>query len=346
MTRPVYIWRTHQQIGVKGEPTNFVKWRDTILGIAEQNFPCRYLYINDLTGSPAVPIPEASYFSGGCGAVEALARAVDLVGNGVCEVVVICGNDHFATMYRDSTRQKIIDAANKTFSQSVTRFCAERKIALKDFLAVLSALNENYEFIFDQVGAGVWEHRPFGDDLVYSNPGVIPVSLLPDKTVNYVGDVLITTEELAKALGAKRLTMVLGVAACDSTRDEGREFDRGLCPQLTAAKVAAEEAAGIKIRAAVESGAKPEVWPLSPVDTVRFLQDTGLTTFLADLPGFLAKHPVTVEGRREFTLPWSMVALRGIIELHRSLAVGGKGVLHAASADGKKQSVAIFQRKQ
>ena len=310
----------------------------------------RALVIDPLASDWHSPLAE-DHFRSGCAPVEALARARSLILDGE-PAVVISGIDALKTGYdRQERHQRMAIYGEdypitRAYDELAQQFIRRQGIDHDQFEALARQLFDNY----CQTYQGQPGSQPLPSDKWFNK--VTPLFRGVDcanPLVDFEGRVLICSDEIARRLAvpAAEQVVVEGVGL-GLLPGDGPDYLNDIAgyDHLKQACDDANAQAGINFsRQFLTGNALLEAYTCYPVVPMALLLAAGLVDELSQLPGFLARHPVTVTGGMNLSrAPWNNPALNGLISMYHQLRQGDAplGAVHGNGGLGYRQGLALL----
>lgn len=299
-----------------------------------------------------------NHYRSGCGPIEALADAQQLIINGVADAVVITGKDNLRSGYERQERLDLMAVygndypLTQAYNDLADQFIQRQHISASQFRELAQQLFENYKRSYHKVvSESLIEQLP--DERWYQQ--ITPLFRGVDcanPLIDFSGRVLITSPVVAQQFNITPAETVeiaavgLGVMAGDGQPyiDEIARYDH-----LKQAYQSACQQAQIDFAQQFRDGhALLEVYTCYPVVPMAFLLASGLVDQLAQLPTFLEQHLVTITGGMNLAKgPWNNPALNNLIEMHQQLLASpthSLGAVHGNGGLGYKQGVALLKK--
>ena len=318
--------------------------------------PIRALHIDPLR-TDWHSAEQADHFRSGCAPIEALARAKQLIEQGL-PAVLICGEDDIKTGYARHQRlqQMAVYGDEQPLTEAYTelahQFLRNHNIDEVHFRELAHALFDNYSLSY---------RNALSDDF---SPALIPnerwhqpiTSLFrgvdcANPMVDFKGRLLIVSDTVAqqlscpvdslleiKAVGLSRLAedgpqQIETIARYDHLRDAYQQC----CQQ-----------AEINFAERFKTGdALLEAYTCYPVVPMAFLLASGLVDTLEQIPNFLKQHSITVTGGMNLArAAWNNPALNALVSIHHALLDGEQqlGMVHGNGGLGYRQGVALIAK--
>ena len=315
-----------------------------------QGIQPRELVIDPLASDWHSPLAK-DHFRSGCAPVEALARARNLILDGE-PAVVISGIDALKTGYdRQERHQRMAIYGEdypitQAYDELAQEFIRHQGIDHSQFEGLARQLFDNYSQTYQSQSGG----QPMPSEKWFNK--VTPLFRGVDcanPLVDFEGRVLICNADLARQLAvpAEEQVVVEGVGL-GLLPGDGPDYltDIAGYDHLKQACDDASDQAGINFsRQFLTGNALLEAYTCYPVVPMALLLAAGLVDELSQLPGFLARHPITVTGGMNLSrAPWNNPALNGLISMYHQLRQGGAplGAVHGNGGLGYRQGLAIL----
>lgn len=296
------------------------------------------------------------HFRSGCGPIEALACAKELIETGQEQAVVISGEDFIRSEYSSAERQQQMAIygedypLTQAYNDLAQHYADLHGLSADEFRSIAHQLFDNYtlrhaELVaeqrhdFDLTGDG-W-HKPV-TDLFRGVDCANPV-------LDFQGRVLIVAGTLAEKLSIPSEEHVEVKGVCLGLLPEDGKPAISVIAEyqhLSDAFHQSCEQAEVDFAHHFKAGeALLEVYTCYPVVPMAFLQASGLVASLSEIPAFLKRHHVTVTGGMNLArAPWNNPALNSLIGMVDALRRGEQnlGVVHGNGGLGYRQGVAVL----
>ncbi|WP_299179468.1 hypothetical protein [uncultured Neptuniibacter sp.] len=316
--------------------------------------PIQELVIEPLSADWHSPEP-ANHFRSGCAPIEALARARELIEQGM-EAVVISGEDHLKSGYaRDERLNKMAVYGNDYPLTEAYNDLAEHFLRVHDredehFRDIAHSLFENYKLSYRNSLADDFNPELLPDERWYR-----PITSLfrgvdcANPLVDFSGRLLICSDALLQRLSVSADTVVaIRGVGLGRLAGDGPEYIQEIA-DYTHLKQAYEQCcaeANIDFPKLFRSGeALLEAYTCYPVVPMAFLLMSGLVDLLEEVPAFLEEHSITITGGMNLArAPWNNPALNGLITMYERLIEGDEhyGMVHGNGGLGYRQGVALL----
>lgn len=317
----------------------------------KEQLTLRYLTLETLADTWDTPIKD-DHFRSGCGPLEALAQAANLIRFTEADLVVIQGEDKIKTGYLPEERAQLMQVygANYPLTQAYTdlakHFCYQQQLSFSDFKQLRNALFENYQTSAPQVKV---DPRWFEDSTELFR-GVD----IANPYTDFSGCLVIGTKKLANKLASQEVTgqqpiQIAGIGLGLASGD-GKPYLEELASywHLKKAIYYANLEAGINfVNKFNQQQALLEAYTCYPVVPLGLLLEGRFVNSWQDIPAYLQQHQVTLSGGMNLNrAPWNLPALRGLIQMHQQLQTSPQklGGVHGNGGLGYKQGFAILKR--
>lgn len=331
---------------------------DRIQQLNALGIPLHTLSIESLNSDWNAP-EQPDEFRSGCGPIEALERARQLICEGK-PAVVIRGEDLIKSGYPRDERLQLMAVygddypLTQAYDDVAQQFIQQQEIDADTFSATAEALFENYQRTYlknlnannkvvdasQATPAARWFERitPLFRGVDCANP-----------LVDFTGAVLVCDEATTTALAipAHERVTVKGVGLGRLPVD-GKEAIETIVPydHMASAFQQACTESELDFRDAFMHGeALLDTYTCYPVVPMAFLQQTGLVDRIERIPAFLKEYEITVTGGMNLArAPWNNPALNGLICMYQQLTSGdiNLGAVHGNGGLGYRQGVAIL----
>jgi len=302
---------------------------------------------------------ETHHYRSGCGPIEALADARQLILSGKTDAVVISGKDMLRSGYERQQRLDLMaiygddypltTAYNELAEQFIHRHGADAQL----FQQLAHHLFENYKCSYRNVVSDRLSAEQLPDERWYNH--ITPLFRGVDcanPLIDFSGRLLLSSAETARQLPvtSRECLEVAGVGLGFLPGD-GQQHVEDIVSydHLETAYRAACEQADTDFALAFRNGdALLEVYTCYPVVPIAFLLTSGLVDLLEQVPAFLEQHLITITGGMNLAKgPWNNPALNSLIEMHQQLTASPAhhvGAVHGNGGLGYKQGVAILKQ--
>lgn len=311
----------------------------------------RKLTIDPLKAGWDTPV-NPDHFRSGLAPVEALSRALALIGTGDASAVVIEGEDLLRTAYRRHERNALMRVYGDDYPLTTAyvdvakAFMAAHRISEHRFKQTAEFLYRNYEKTYTRTHG-----KPPRDSKWFS-----PLNDLfrgvdcANPNVDFSGRLIVANREVADCCerdGEKRIeVLAAGVGKIGDGPEHLEEIAR--YHHLNQAYVRACETAGVEFTSEFLSGnALLEVYTCYPVVPMGFLLAAEMVSSVEQMPALLEGYEVTVTGGMNLAgAPWNNPALHALIAMVKKMKSGPHryGAVHGNGGLGFGQGVAILGR--
>ncbi|WP_421869482.1 hypothetical protein [Motiliproteus sp.] len=324
--------------------------------ILDLGLPLRQLHIDPLSTDWHSP-EQPDHFRSGCGPIEALARARELVREGT-PAVAICGEDNIKTGYARHQRLELMEIygqqqpITEAYNALAQRFLQLHQIDESHFRQLAHALFDNYCLSYRNVLSD-----DFSEELLPDARWHQPLTSLfrgvdcANPLVDFQGRLLIVSDQLADQLDCptdQRLDIrAVGLSRLQQDGPEGLE-QIARYEHLESAYQDCCRTAGIDFADEFKAGhGLLEAYTCYPVVPMAFLLASGLVEVLEQIPEFLQRHSITVTGGMNLAkAAWNNPALNALISIHHGLLQGEEryGMVHGNGGLGYRQGVALLAK--
>ncbi|WP_417225188.1 hypothetical protein [Amphritea sp.] len=300
-----------------------------------------------------------NHYRSGCGPIEALADARQLIITGAADAVVITGKDNLRSGYERQERLDLMAVygndypLTQAYNELAEQFIQRHHSDAEQFRELAEQLFENYKRRFQSLTTEPLATDQLPDERWYKL--ITPLFRGVDcanPLIDFSGRILITSPTVAQQLNITPAETVeiaavgLGIVAGDGQPyiDEIARYQH-----LEQAYQSACQQAQIDFAQQFRDGhALLEVYTCYPVVPMAFLLASGLVDQLTQLPAFLAQHLITITGGMNLAKgPWNNPALNSLIEMHQQLLASpthSLGAVHGNGGLGYKQGVALLKK--
>lgn len=291
-------------------------------------------------------------FRSGCGPIEALGYARNLIAQGT-PAVVIRGEDLIKDIPRDKRLELMAVYGDdypltQGYDDVAQQFIRHQGLDADQFCAIAGNLFENYQRTYARVAP---DAAPPGERWFERITSLFRGVDCANPMINFSGAVLLCNAEIADKLevaSAARIA-VKGVGTRRLEQD-GRDAIETIT-EYRHLKEAYEEScaeAGIDFADRFVHGeALLDTYTCYPVVPMALLLNSGLVTSVDKIPGFLQEYEITVTGGMNLArAPWNNPALNGLICMYKALTDGEitLGAVHGNGGLGYRQGVAILEK--
>lgn len=301
---------------------------------------------------------EENHFRSGCGPIEALNRAKELIIQG-CDAVIISGKDDLRSGYERDERLKLMAVYGEdyplthAYNELAERFIHRHGADATQFHQLAHHLFENYKCSYRNVVSDQLAADQLPDERWYNH--ITPLFRGVDcanPIIDFHGRIIVTSQTLATELEipSQQQIEVAGVGLGFLPGD-GKQHVEDIVSyeHLESAYQAACQQAQINFSDQFRSGdALLETYTCYPVVPIAFLMASGLVDLLEEIPTFLEQHRITITGGMNLAKgPWNNPALNSLIEMYHQLTDSEyqTGAVHGNGGLGYKQGVAILQQR-
>lgn len=324
--------------------------------VRDKGLTLQELVIEPLSADWHSPEPE-NHFRSGCAPIEALARAKQLVEQGV-DAVLISGEDHLKSGYARVERLKKMAVygeeypLTEAYNDLASHFMRVHDHEDEHFREIANALFENYKLSYRNALADDFDPALLPDERWYK-----PITSLfrgvdcANPMVDFSGRMLICSERVADHLDvpvSERIEVCsVGLGRLEG---DGRDYIDQIASysHLKAAYEQCCAEADVDFPHMFRSGnALLETYTCYPVVPMAFLMISGLVDLLEEVPAFLKEHSITITGGMNLArAPWNNPALNGLIAMYSQLIQGDKafGMVHGNGGLGYRQGVALLAK--
>ncbi len=318
------------------------------------NQPIRVLHIDPLRTDWHSP-EQDDHFRSGCAPIEALARAKQLIEQGL-PAVLICGEDDIKTGYARHQRlqQMAVYGDDQPLTEAYTelakRFLSNHAIDEATFRELAHALFDNYSLSYRNA-----LNDDFAPELMPNERWHKPITSLfrgvdcANPMVDFKGRLLIVSEALAQQLQcpADAMLEIKAVGLSRLEADGPEQIDRiAQYDHLRQAYQQCCQQAEVDFAERFKQGdALLEAYTCYPVVPMAFLLASGLVDLLEQIPSFLQQHSITVTGGMNLArAAWNNPALNALVSIHHALLDGDEqlAMVHGNGGLGYRQGVALI----
>ena len=329
--------------------------------LAELGIPLQELFIERLDSDWHAP-EKPNHFRSGCGPIEALNHAHQLIADGA-PAVAIRGEELIKSGYERDQRLQLMAVygddypLTQGYDDVAQQFIQNQNIDADQFRVIAAALFENYQRSYlSTLGAQ--------DDVVdvsQATPAARWFELITplfrgvdcaNPLIDFNGILLVCNAATADALNVAmpQRIAVRGVGLGRLAEDGPSEIKN--IAHYTHMKRAYQqscEQAQIDFSDRFMRGeALLDTYTCYPVVPMAFLLNSGLVSSVDKIPSFLKEYPITITGGMNLArAPWNNPALNGLICMYQQLTHGdiSLGAVHGNGGLGYRQGVAILERE-
>lgn len=313
-----------------------------------------YFEILDSAALPAI----RSYRSG-AGPIQAMAEARDLIERGLYDAVALFAWEPLQQKRLALGRSEVQKAMAifgdvdlvQCYSALAARLARQLGLDRAQFRALADRLYENYGRTYraDSPDAPLPTAR--GRDLTE----LFRLSDCANPNLDYAGGLILGNDKASAVLdrGAARPVRLLA-AATETVRGGPDRIDQiagtreDPFPHLSQVRRDLERETGLNLPALLEENRLLlGAYTCYPPIPLAFLLCCGFVRDAAELPAFLERHAITVEGGISLArAPWNCPALRAAIRMHDKLQTDPApyGLVHGNGGMGETQGLAMFRR--
>lgn len=298
------------------------------------------------------PVKDKHYRSG-CGPIEALAQATNLIRFTEADLVVIRGTDNIKTGYSPEERAELMQVygASYPLTQAYTdlakQFCYQQQLTFDQFKHLRDALFANYQRSAPEIDV---DSRWF-EETTELFRGVD----IANPYTDFSGCLVVGSKQIAKQLKSKevsgqKLIEIAGIGLGLASGD-GKPHLEELASywHLKKAIYYANLEAGINfVETFNQHKALLEAYTCYPVVPLGLLLEGRFVNRWEKIPAYLEEHQLTLTGGMNLhRAPWNLPALRGLIEMYQQLQTSEQklGGVHGNGGLGYKQGFAILRRR-
>lgn len=317
----------------------------------KESLKISYLNLETLADTWEAPVKDG-HFRSGCGPLEALAQAANLIRFTEADLVVIQGEDKIKTGYTAEERSQLMQVygpdypLTQAYNDLAKQFCYQQQLSVNDFKLLRDALFENYQASAPQAEV---EPRWF-EEVTDLFRGVD----IANPYTDFSGCLLVGTKKLAKQLASQEITgqqpIQLAGIGLGLAQGDGQPYIEELASywHLKKAIYYANLEAGVNfVEKFNQQQALLEAYTCYPVVPLGLLLEGRFVNSWQEIPAYLKNHPLTLSGGMNLNrAPWNLPALRGLIQMHQRLQTSQQklGGVQGNGGLGYKQGFAILKR--
>ncbi|MFA9480297.1 hypothetical protein ACERK3_18645 [Phycisphaerales bacterium AB-hyl4] len=296
---------------------------------------------------------QANHFRSGCGPIEALARADELIRAGRADAVLITGEDNLRSQYAHDKplRQRLMSIYDncplpQAYTLLARAFMRLHGIGDVRFMQLAHTLYDNYVRTAQRQG----RYKPPPPAAFEMVTDLFRAVDCANPVIDFAGAVIVASDTCLRD-DTHRIA-VLGVGLGQTRDGPAHVDDIARYDHLARACVTAYEQAGVDLGDAFRRHrALIEVYTCFPVAPLGFLLATGIARDVADIPAVLASYEITVAGGMNIgRAPWNNPALNALVAMCdrlRENAISGVacprlGAVHGNGGLGYRQGVAML----
>ena len=297
---------------------------------------------------------EGRHYRSGCGPLEALADARNLILSGQSSLVVISGEDLLKTGYSRDERHRLMAIYGENnllphaYSELAESFMRKVGITEEEFRRLAGLLFDNYSRTARRKGNATPPEARWFQPITALFRGVD----CANPVVDFTGRLLLCSDEAADACGipvAKRV-YIAGIGL-NELRGDGPQFIGEIADfaHLKAAYRQACREAEWDFSALFLAGkALLEAYTCYPVVPLAFLLSSQIASSPDAIPELLQRLEITVTGGMNLArAAWNNPCLHALIVMYGELTKGiiSLGAVHGNGGLGYKQGVALLARR-
>lgn len=330
---------------------------DTLINrlISELHVSPRILTIDPLKVDWHSPV-EDDHFRSGCGPVEAVQKARELIASGEEGAVVIEGRDFLRSEYSSEERREAMSIyardlpLTEAYDQLTQRYLTNHQISKSDFFELRDALFENHWRCFSD------RHR---DAKRPSDRWFDPITELfrgvdcANPVVDFHGKLLLCSRSVATdlAIPADQLVDIVNVGL-GAVQGDGISHVAEIASygHLRSAVERLEEPLPNNIKSLFQDGQLLlDIYTCYPIVPIACLGALGLATTTEGLREFIDEHEITQTGGMNLARgAWNNPALNGLITMYESLVkqtidVRPHGLVHGNGGLGYRQGLVLMK---
>ncbi len=319
----------------------------------EQQISPRRLVIDPLSVDWHSPV-AADHFRSGCGPIEALKVACELIASSEEFAVVIEGRDLLRSQYRPEQRRAAMSIyapdlpLTEAYDQLTQTYLANNAMQRSQFLELRDALFENHWRCY---------HARVADAKRPSNRWFEPITELfrgvdcANPVVDFEGKLLLCSAPVAENLSMSGDQVVtidsVGLGRIDA--DGPSHIDAiASYEHLSSAVSALEEPLNTSVKSLLAKGLLLDLYTCYPIVPIACIRALGLATTTAELLQFIEHKDLTQTGGMNLArAAWNNPALNGLIAMYESLVSYGsgerpKGLVHGNGGLGYRQGLVLM----
>ncbi|MEH6577299.1 MAG: hypothetical protein V7731_09510 [Amphritea sp.] len=299
---------------------------------------------------------EENHFRSGCGPIEAIHRAKQLIANGE-HAVVITGKDDLRSGYNRDERVTLMAVYGEdyplthAYNELAERFIHRHGADAALFHHLAHHLFENYKCSYRNVVSDELAAEKLPDQRWYNH--ITPLFRGVDcanPLIDFSGRILLCSEHLSEQLEIPRdLQIEVKGVGLGILPGDGKNHVEDIVSYAhleSAYREACQDAVVDFAESFRQGNALLEAYTCYPVVPMAFLLASGLVDMLEDIPAFLEQHRITITGGMNLAKgPWNNPALNSLIDMYHRLCCGDSalGAVHGNGGLGYKQGIAILQ---
>ncbi len=304
-------------------------------------------------------LPGIRAYRSGAGPIQALAEAREMIEHGLCDAAALFA---WEPLQRDRLRlgraelQKAMAIFGdvdlvRCYSALAVRLAEHLDLDAGQFRRLADLLYENYGRTYRArcPGAALPEDR--GRDLT----DLFRLSDCANPNIDYAGGLILGNDKALACLDRDGARPIRLLAAETETVRGGPDQIGSIAgtreapfPHLYRVRRNLERETGLSLPGLLEDGRLLlGAYTCYPPIPLAFLLCCGFVQSAREIPDFLARHEITVEGGLSLArAPWNCPALRAAILMHEKLQVGPApyGLVHGNGGMGETQGLALLGR--
>ena len=308
-------------------------------------------------------ITRMNWYRTGAGPVCAVADAKQLIDNDLYDAVFLFGLEPLLFAKKSKGREVVQQAMDIFFGVSLLtcynglaeQLCRLYGLTTNDHAKLADALFHNYARTWRREDNENTEPPPRGRFMDDAGAPLFKLTDCANPNLDYGGGIILANKASADMLNipeAERIGVMyaaysmvqadpLQLTAITGTREQP-------FPHLRAVFARMASATGLILPAVHAQGALLlDAYTCYPPIPMGFLLAGGFIKHLKELPTFLEKHEITVNGGLNlYGAPWNNPVLSSLVTMRRRLIrQGGLGLVHGNGGMGEAQGLILLQRK-
>ncbi|MGH1373429.1 MAG: hypothetical protein ACRBBW_15420 [Cellvibrionaceae bacterium] len=321
--------------------------------MAELQLSPRRLTIDPLSVDWHSPVDQ-DHFRSGCGPIEAIKVAYDLIASGEEGAVLIEGRDFLRSEYGSEQRRDAMSiypdgpALTEAYDQLTQHYLTKNGLTISQFLQLRDLLFENHWRCFSAKTKGA--KRPSAkwfESITELFRGVD----CANPVIDFDGKLLLCSRSVAADLRLPEDQLVTIVdVALGSVEGDGPAYadDIARYQHLSSAVHTIETSLNTTVKSLFERGLLLDLYTCYPVVPIACLRALGLATTYAELLEFIEKNDITQTGGMNLARgAWNNPALNGLVAMYETLSnqrvdQRSHGLVHGNGGLGYRQGLVLM----
>ena len=301
-------------------------------------------------------IQKLNYYRSGAGPLHALNDACQLIDNNLFDAVFIFGFEPLLSNKRKEGKQAVKNAMDifdgtgllECYNRLGEHMCDELNLSKQQFATLADCLFDNY------AASRIDEVKP--ERGRYMDDAMAPLFRLTDcanPNLDFAGGIIVSNQSVARQLGMADTVDVVSVqqatVEADPSAPQKIVGDKNcFFPHIQKIIDAMQKESRQDIhRLLAEDNLLLDIYTCYPPIPLGFLLASKLAPTIKDIPEFLQKHAITLEGGLNLAgAPWNNPVLSSLVSMYHLLLNGRTeyGLLHGNGGIGENQAVALLKK--